>query len=181
MKTYVVGGAVRDELLNLPVQDRDWVVVGPRRRKCWRPGSGRSAGFSGLPASAGPKRNMRSLGPSARRRWLCRLRLSRRSRCHAEEDLARRDLTINAMARRGRRRVGRSLRRAGRSSCLRVFRHVGPARRRPVRILRLARFAARFTEFTVAPETMALMREMVGNGEVDALFRNACGRNFHVD
>ena len=61
-----------------------------------------------------------------------------------------------------------------------VLRHVSPAfAEDPVRILRLARFAARFSDFTVAPETMALMRQMVQNGEVDALFQNAFGKNRH--
>ncbi len=86
-----------------------------------------------------------------------------------EEDLARRDLTINAIARDA---DGSLVDPYGgqRDLAARVFRHVSPAfAEDPVRILRLARFAARFADFTVAPETLALMRQMVAAGEVDAL------------
>jgi tRNA nucleotidyltransferase (CCA-adding enzyme) len=101
-----------------------------------------------------------------------------------EEDLARRDLTINAIA------VGADSTGAtghfdphGGARDLRhkVLRHVTDAfREDPVRILRVARFAARFTDFTVAPETMALMREMVAHGEVDHLVPSACGRSWRA-
>ena len=86
-----------------------------------------------------------------------------------EEDLARRDLTINAMA---RDEAGSLMDPYGGQADLaaRVFRHVSPAfAEDPVRILRLARFAARFADFRVAPETLVLMRRMVDDGEVDAL------------
>ncbi len=86
-----------------------------------------------------------------------------------EEDLARRDLTINAMAQDA---DGRIVDPYGgqRDLAARMLRHVGPAfAEDPVRILRLARFAARFGDFTAAPETMALCRSMVASGEVDAL------------
>lgn len=170
MKVYVVGGAVRDELLNLPVQDRDHVVVGAS------PADMLTAGFrpvgKDFPVFLHPRTNEEyALARTERKTAPGYAGFS----FHAspdvtlEEDLARRDLTINAMARAesgelidpygGRRDID-----------ARLFRHVGPAFvEDPVRILRLARFAARFTEFSVAPETQALMAEMVANGEVDAL------------
>jgi tRNA nucleotidyltransferase (CCA-adding enzyme) len=170
MKVYVVGGAVRDELLNLPVQDRDHVVVGAS------PADMLAAGFrpvgKDFPVFLHPRTNEEyALARTERKTAPGYAGFS----FHAspdvtlEEDLARRDLTINAMARAesgelidpygGRRDID-----------ARLFRHVGPAFvEDPVRILRLARFAARFTEFSVAPETQALMAEMVANGEVDAL------------
>ncbi|MEX3825216.1 multifunctional CCA tRNA nucleotidyl transferase/2'3'-cyclic phosphodiesterase/2'nucleotidase/phosphatase, partial [Paraburkholderia sp. BR14262] len=92
-----------------------------------------------------------------------------------EEDLARRDLTINAMAREvqpGGVLTGEVVDPFGGARDLeaRVFRHVSDAfLEDPVRILRIARFAARFADFTVAPETLELMREMVASGEVDSL------------
>jgi tRNA nucleotidyltransferase (CCA-adding enzyme) len=172
MQVYLVGGAVRDALLGLPVKERDWVVVGSTRdellglkyREVGRdfpvflhPDSHEeyalarlerkvSPGYRGFAVEFGPQVSL-------------------------EEDLARRDLTINAIAKaedgslidpyNGRRDLQ-----------ARVLRHVSPAFiEDPVRILRVARFAARFASlgFHVAPETMALMRAMVERGEVDAL------------
>jgi tRNA nucleotidyltransferase (CCA-adding enzyme) len=172
MQVYLVGGAVRDALLGLPVKERDWVVVGSSRdellglkyREVGRdfpvflhPDSHEeyalarlerkvSPGYRGFAVEFGPQVSL-------------------------EEDLARRDLTINAIAKaedgslldpyNGRRDLQ-----------ARVLRHVSPAFiEDPVRILRVARFAARFASlgFHVAPETMALMRAMVERGEVDAL------------
>ncbi len=170
MKTYIVGGAVRDELLGLPVKDRDFVVVGCTPEEMLAQGF-RPVGKD-FPVFLHPRsqeeyalaRTERKTGPGYHGFV-----------CHAdpevslEQDLARRDLTINAMARDdegalvdpfgGRRDLER-----------RVLRHVGPAfAEDPVRILRLARFAARFPDFTVAPETVALMASMVKEGEVDHL------------
>ncbi|MEP7302684.1 MAG: multifunctional CCA addition/repair protein [Caldimonas sp.] len=170
MRSYVVGGAVRDRLLGLPVQDRDWVVVGAT------PENLRALGY--LPVGADfPV----FLHPETREEYA----LARTERKTApgyrgfafraspevtlEEDLQRRDLTINAIAEApdgtlidpwgGQRDLA-----AG------VLRHVSAAfAEDPVRILRVARFAARFTGFRVAPETIALMRAMVDSGEVDAL------------
>ncbi len=170
MKRYVVGGAVRDELLNLPVQDRDWVVVGATPEEML------AAGFRPV-----GKDFPVFLHPQTQEE--CALARTERKTApgyagfafHAapdvtlEEDLARRDLTINAMA---KGEDGRLIDPYGGGADLeaRVFRHVGPAFvEDPVRILRVARFAARFTDFSVAPETLTLMREMVANGEVDAL------------
>jgi tRNA nucleotidyltransferase (CCA-adding enzyme) len=170
MKTYVVGGAVRDELLGLPVKDRDWVVVGATPEQMVAQGYvqvGRdfpvflhpksheeyalarterktAAGYTGFVVHAAPEVSL-------------------------EDDLLRRDLTINAIARdEGGELIDPHGGRADLAA--RVMRHVSPAfAEDPVRILRVARFAARFADFTVAPETMSLMRDMVAAGEVDAL------------
>ena len=169
-QTYLVGGAGRDRLLGLPVQDRDWVVVGAA------PPDLIAAGY--LPVG---KDFPVFLHPETREE-VALARTERKTAAgyhgfafHAapdvtlEQDLARRDLTINAMAEDDAGNVidpydgQRDLRD-------RVLRHVSPAfAEDPVRILRLARFAARFADFTVAPETVALMRDMVAAGEVDAL------------
>lgn len=172
MKTYLVGGAVRDALLGLPVHERDWVVTGatpeemaalgyrpvgkdfpvflhPQSKEEYalaRTERKTSRGYRGFAFQAGPEVTL-------------------------EDDLVRRDLTINAMAQDddgslidpydGRGDLGR-----------RILRHVSPAfAEDPVRILRVARFATRFAPmgFNIAADTMALMRQMVNDGEVDAL------------
>jgi len=170
MKTYVVGGAVRDELLQLPVQDRDHVVVGATPEAMLARGF-RPVGKD-FPVFLHPDsheeyalaRTERKTAPG-----YAGFAFHAAPEVTLEEDLARRDLTINAMARGD---DGKLVDPYGGQRDLeaRVFRHVGPAFvEDPVRILRVARFAARFTEFTVAPETMTLMRDMVADGEVDAL------------
>jgi len=182
MKIYLVGGALRDRLLGRPVSDHDWLVVGatpeemvsrgylpvgrdfpvflhPRTREEYalaRTERKSAPGYRGFTVQASPDVTL-------------------------EQDLARRDLTVNAIAMpaefvqadgsfepaprkladpfHGRRDLEQ-----------RVLRHVTDAfREDPVRILRVARFAARFDDFSVAPETMTLMREMVEAGETDAL------------
>ncbi len=170
MKTYTVGGAVRDELLGLPVQDRDWVVVGASPEDMLRLGF-KPVGKD-FPVFLHPR--------TGEEYALARTERKTAPGYHGfvfhaapdvtlEQDLARRDLTINAMARGddgslvdpygGRRDLE-----------ARVLRHVSEAfAEDPVRILRVARFAARFHEFSVAPETLALMRLMVDRGEADAL------------
>ncbi len=170
MRIYTVGGAVRDQLLGLPVHDRDYVVVGASAEQMVAQGF-RPVGKD-FPVFLHPRtqeeyalaRTERKSAPGYRGFVI-----------HAapdvtlEQDLARRDLTINAIAMAqdgtlsdpfgGVADIGR-----------RVFRHVSDAfAEDPVRILRLARFAARYADFSVAPETMALMRRMVAGGEVDAL------------
>jgi tRNA nucleotidyltransferase (CCA-adding enzyme) len=170
MRTYVVGGAVRDALLGLPVKDHDHVVVGAT------PDDMLAKGFrpvgKDFPVFLHPQtqeeyalaRTERKTAPGYKG-----FVFHTSADVTLEEDLVRRDLTINAMARAddgsitdpygGQRDIG-----------LRIFRHVSDAfAEDPVRILRLARFAARFSDFTVAPETNALMKQMVAAGEVDAL------------
>jgi tRNA nucleotidyltransferase (CCA-adding enzyme) len=170
MQAFVVGGAVRDELLQRPVTDRDWVVVGST------PQAMRSAGFIAVGADFPV-----FLHPQTREEYAL-ARTERKTapgykgfQFHAspdvtlEQDLSRRDLTINAMARAA---DGRLIDPWGgqRDLQARLLRHVSSAfAEDPVRILRLARFAARFPEFSVAPETMVLAASMVAAGEVDAL------------
>ena len=170
MRTYVVGGAVRDELLNLPVKDRDHVVVGATPERMLALGY-RPVGRD-FPVFLHPQtheeyalaRTERKTAPG-----YSGFTVHAASDVTLEEDLARRDLTINAMARDESGALIDPYNGRG-DLADRVFRHVGPAFvEDPVRILRVARFAARLTGFTVAPETLGLMREMVENGEVDAL------------
>ena len=172
MKVYLVGGAVRDELLGIPVRERDWCVVGatPEQLEAEgyrpvgkdfpvfiHPDSGEEyalarterktgAGYHGFAFHAAPDVTL-------------------------EEDLRRRDLTINAIARGD---DGALIDPFGGAADIedRTLRHVSDAfSEDPVRVLRVARFAARFSGrgFDVAAETLALMREMVDSGEVDAL------------
>ncbi len=170
MKQYLVGGAVRDGLLGLPVKDKDWVVVGAD------PAAMRRAGFMPVgrdfPVFLHPQsheeyalaRTERKTAPGYHG-----FSFHAAPEVTLEQDLARRDLTINAMAQDA---DGQIIDPYGGQRDLRdkVLRHVSPAfGEDPVRILRLARFDARFTEFSVAPETLALMRHMVADGEVDAL------------
>lgn len=169
-RTFIVGGAVRDRLLGLPVQDRDWVVVGAT------PEDMLAAGFrpvgKDFPVFLHPEtqeeyalaRTERKTAPGYKG-----FVFHAAADVRLEDDLIRRDLTINAMAQDD---AGRIIDPFGGEADLaaRVFRHVSPAfSEDPVRILRLARFAARFAEFSIAPETLALMRAMVANGEVDHL------------
>jgi tRNA nucleotidyltransferase (CCA-adding enzyme) len=170
LRIYAVGGAVRDELLGLPVQDRDWVVVGATPEAMIAQGY-RAVGKD-FPVF---------LHPGTREEYA----LARTERKTApgykgfvfhtdvdvslEEDLARRDLTINAIA---RAEDGSYVDPHGGRQDLqaKLLRHVSPAfAEDPVRILRVARFAARFHDFSLAPDTLALMRRMVEAGEVDHL------------
>ncbi|MCX8086084.1 MAG: multifunctional CCA addition/repair protein [Rhodocyclaceae bacterium] len=170
MRIYCVGGAVRDELLGRPVEDRDWVVVGATPEEML------ARGFKPV-----GKDFPVFLHPETHEEYA----LARTERKHGrgyhgftfhaspevtlEEDLARRDLTINAMA---KDEAGRLIDPYGGRRDLeqKRLRHVSPAfAEDPVRILRLARFAARYPDFTVAEETLALARQMVACGEVDAL------------
>jgi tRNA nucleotidyltransferase (CCA-adding enzyme) len=172
MQVYLVGGAVRDALLGLPVKERDWVVVGGRRDDLLRmnyrevgrdfpvflhPDSHEEYALARLERKVAPgyRGFIVEFGPEVT----------------LEEDLTRRDLTINAIAQAadgslidphgGRRDIDS-----------RILRHVSPAfAEDPVRVLRVARFAARLAPlgFRVAPETQVLMRGMVERHEVDAL------------
>ncbi len=170
MQIYLVGGAVRDALLGLPQGERDYVVVGATVPMMLQQGFvqvGRdfpvflhpdtheeyalarterkvAAGYQGFQVFASPEVSL-------------------------EEDLQRRDLTINAMA-RGDDGVLIDPYGGQKDLTARVFRHVGPAFvEDPVRVLRLARFSAQFTDFSIAPETVELMDRMVASGELDAL------------
>lgn len=170
LSVYVVGGAVRDDLLGLPAGDRDWVVVGaspedmakrkfipvggdfpvflhPRTKEEYalaRTERKSGRGYRGFTFYAGPEVTL-------------------------EDDLSRRDLRINAMA-RGKDGTLVDPFDGQADLAARRFRHVGDAfAEDPVRMLRLARFAARFADFTVADDTLALCQHMVAEGEADAL------------
>jgi tRNA nucleotidyltransferase (CCA-adding enzyme) len=170
MQTYMVGGAVRDALLGLPVHDRDWVVVGATPQEMI------TCGF--LPVG---KDFPVFLHPQTREEYaLARTERKTARGYHGfafyaepdvtlEQDLARRDLTINAIA---QDEQGRLIDPYHGQQDLKnkVLRHVTQAfREDPVRILRVARFAARYVDFQLAPETAQLMRDMVEAGEADAL------------
>jgi tRNA nucleotidyltransferase (CCA-adding enzyme) len=170
MQAYVVGGAVRDELLGLPVKDHDWVVVGATPEQMVAQGF-RPVGKD-FPVFLHPEtqeeyalaRTERKTAPGYHG-----FVFHTSPDVKLEDDLIRRDLTINAMARAA---DGSIVDPYGGQRDLqdRIFRHVSDAfAEDPVRILRLARFAARFPAFRVAESTNALMRRMVEEGEVDAL------------
>jgi tRNA nucleotidyltransferase (CCA-adding enzyme) len=170
MKAYAVGGAVRDRLLGRPASDCDYVVVGSTPKEML------ALGF--LPVG---KDFPVFLHPETHEEYaLARTEKKQGHGYHGfvfyaspevglAEDLARRDLTINAMA---EDENGQLIDPFGgqRDLAAKVLRHVGPAfAEDPVRILRIARFAARFADFSIAPETMALMRKMVADGEAGHL------------
>jgi tRNA nucleotidyltransferase (CCA-adding enzyme) len=170
MKTYLVGGAVRDALLGLPVTERDWTVVGSSPEALIAEGF-RPVGRD-FPVFIHPQsgeeyalaRTERKTAPG-----YAGFAFHAAPDVTLDQDLSRRDLTINAMAQDAQGRIidphGGRL-----DLSARVLRHVSEAFvEDPVRILRLARFAARFVDFAVADETMALARRMVAAGEVDAL------------
>ncbi|MFZ2491766.1 MAG: multifunctional CCA tRNA nucleotidyl transferase/2'3'-cyclic phosphodiesterase/2'nucleotidase/phosphatase, partial [Thermoanaerobaculia bacterium] len=174
MQIYMVGGAVRDKLLGRPVNDHDWVVVGATPEQMLAQGYlpvGRD-----FPVFLHPEtREEYALARTERKsgRGYRGFVVQSSPDVTLEEDLSRRDLTINAIATSayGISAGGIFDPYSGAQDIEnRVLRHVTDAfREDPVRILRVARFAARFTDFTVAPETMQLMREMVAHGEVDHL------------
>lgn len=174
IKVYKVGGAVRDQLLGLPVNDTDWVVVGATPEQMTARGFvpvGRD-----FPVFLHPTTHEEYALARTERKQGMGYRgfvVHTAADVTLEEDLARRDLTINAIAGPADwSQAGELIDPFNGQQDLRdrVLRHVTDAfREDPVRILRLARFAARFTDFMVAPETMELMREMVAAGEVDAL------------
>ena len=176
MQIYMVGGAVRDRLLGLPVQDHDWVVVGAT------PEQMTAQGFvpvgKDFPVFLHPGTHEEyALARTERKsgRGYKGFTVFADADVTLEQDLARRDLTINAIAAHSDL-VGQDGRElidpfgGQRDLESKVLRHVTDAfREDPVRILRVARFSARFHDFTVAPETMALMRHMVQDGEADHL------------
>lgn len=169
MKIYSVGGAVRDELLGLPVKDRDHVVVGSSPEEMARLGY-RPVGKD-FPVFLHPETHEEyALARTERKtaRGYRGFEIYASPEVTLKDDLARRDLTINAIAKDGEGNIidpfgGIADLEAG------ILRHISPAfSEDPVRVLRVARFAARFG-FRIAEETLSLMNEMVHNGEVEAL------------
>ncbi len=172
MKRYLVGGAVRDALLKWPVKEKDWVVVGATPElmlsKNFKPVG------KDFPVFLHPRTHEEhALARTERKvdKGYTGFTVHASPDITLEEDLVRRDLTINAMAQTPGGKLIDPYR--GLSDLKsRTLRHVSKAFvEDPVRILRTARFAARYASFgfTVAPETNVLMREMVNNGEVNAL------------
>ena len=178
MKVYAVGGAVRDELLGLPVKDRDYVVVGATPEEMVALGY-RPVGRD-FPVFLHPHTHEEyALARTERKsgRGYRGFEIYAAPDVTLEDDLARRDLTINAMARAEDGALIDPFHGAD-DIRARVLRHVGPAfTEDPVRVLRVARFAARLG-FDIAPETLTLMREMVDNGEVDHLVAERVWQEF---
>ena len=170
LRVYIVGGAVRDELLGLPAGDRDWVVVGATPQQMV------ARGFlpvgEDFPVFLHPvTREEYALARTERKsgRGYKGFTFYTGTDVTLEQDLRRRDLTVNAIAREPEGALVDPLHGVA-DLRQHVLRHVGPAfAEDPVRILRLARFAARFAAFSVAPQTLALCRAMVAAGEADAL------------
>jgi len=172
MQTFLVGGAVRDALLGYPVIEKDWVVIGET------PESMVAQGFrpvgKDFPVFLHPKTNdeyalartERKTAPGYKG-----FKIHASPEVTLEEDLIRRDLTINAIAMDEQGNIFDPFN--GKDDLeKRIFRHVSPAfSEDPVRILRIARFAARYTHlgFTIAEETLQLMKQMVNDGETDHL------------
>ncbi|MEY3998554.1 MAG: hypothetical protein RLY60_1366, partial [Pseudomonadota bacterium] len=170
MKTYLVGGAVRDALLGITGADRDWVVVGST------PESMVALGFTPVgkdfPVFLHPQTHEEYALARTERKTAPGYKgfvVHASPEVTLEEDLARRDLTINAMAQADDGSVVDPFG-GQRDLQNKILRHVTDAfREDPVRILRVARLAARYPDFSVAPQTMALMQDMVRAGEVNAL------------
>ena len=182
MKTYLVGGAVRDRLLDFPVKERDWLVVGAS------PEAMLEQGFTPVgkdfPVFLHPisheeyalARTERKTAPGYKG-----FSVIASAEVSLEQDLLRRDLTINAIAQADTGEIIDPYQ--GRADIEnRLLRHVSPAfAEDPVRILRVARFAARYAHlgFTVAPETQQLMQTMVASGEVDHLVAERVWTELH--
>lgn len=172
MKTYLVGGAVRDQLLGLPVKEKDWVVVGSTVAEMQAQGF-RQVGKD-FPVFLHPQTNEEYALARVERKTgagYTAFQFDTTPTVTLEEDLIRRDLTINAMALNSSGNLVDPYH--GKDDLdKKILRHVSPAfAEDPVRILRVARFKARFASlgFKLAPETNLLMQQMVSAGEVDAL------------
>jgi len=170
MQTYIVGGAVRDELLGYPIKDKDYVVVGSTPEQMV------AAGFrpvgKDFPVFLHPKTHAEYALARTERKTAKGYKgfvVHASPEITLEQDLARRDLTVNAIA---KNEVGELVDpfRGIDDIKSKTLRHVSDAFvEDPVRILRIARFSARLADFNIAPETLSLMQQMVDAGEVDAL------------
>lgn len=179
MKIYLVGGAVRDKLLNRPILEKDWLVVGETVE------SMQAAGFQQVgkdfPVFLHPK-TKEEYALARKERKIAKgyhgFEFDANSSVSLEEDLLRRDLTINAIAEDS---SGKRIDPYGGQDDLnqKILRHVSPAfSEDPVRILRLARFSARFPDFSIAKVTEDLMINMVKSGEVNALVPERVWKEF---
>ena len=174
MEIYLVGGAVRDSLLDLPVRDKDWVVVGSNARLMKEQGYLQVG--KGFPVFLHPQTKQEyALARTERKVGVGYLgfEFDASEFVTLEQDLLRRDLTINAIAESSDGQIIDPYN--GRQDIKdKVLRHVSPAfAEDPLRVLRVAKFAARFAKlgFTVAPQTQKLMNDIVLSGEIDALVR----------
>lgn len=179
MEIYLVGGAVRDELLGKPVKERDWVVLGSTPQEMIS--KGYQPVGKDFPVFLHPKTHEEyALARTERKtgKGYKGFHFYATPDVTLEEDLIRRDLTINAIAKssdgklidpyHGKEDLNKK-----------IFRHVSPAfAEDPVRILRIARFACRLVDFQVHPETNTLMQQMVASGEVDALVAERVWKEF---
>lgn len=172
MQAYLVGGAVRDQLLNRPVTEKDWVVIGETPATMQRQGF--QAVGKDFPVFLHPETHEEYALARMERKTAHGYKgfsVYTSPEVTLEEDLLRRDLTINAMAKSAAGEIIDPYH--GQQDLQnRILRHVSPAFvEDPVRILRIARFAARYAylNFSIAPETLALMQSMVDSGEVDHL------------
>ena len=172
MEIYLVGGAVRDQLLGLPIKDRDWVVVGATPEMLLSQGYQQVG--KDFPVFLNPKtKEEYALARTERKSgcgytgFICDFS----AKITLQQDLIRRDLTINAMALDTQGRLHDPYH--GKTDLAhRILRHVSPAfAEDPLRVLRVARFAARFHHlgFTIAPETLALMKTLTESGELSHL------------
>jgi tRNA nucleotidyltransferase (CCA-adding enzyme) len=179
LHTYVVGGAVRDELLDLPVSDRDWVVVGSTPEEMLALGF-RPVGKD-FPVFIHPQSGEEyALARTERKtsKGYHGFTFHATAQVTLEEDLSRRDITINAIAKSSDGTLIDPYQ-GIRDLHDKIFRHVSDAfKEDPVRILRLARFAARFVDFRVHHSTATLMQLMVENGEVDSLVAERVWQEF---
>ncbi len=182
MKTFLVGGAVRDSLLNYPVKEKDWVVLGETPESMVKQGF-RPVGKD-FPVFLHPEthdeyalaRTERKTAPGYKG-----FTVHASPEVTLEEDLIRRDLTINAIAMDQQGNIFDPYH--GKNDLdKRILRHVSPAfSEDPVRILRIARFAARYSHlgFTIAEDTLQLMKQMVRDGEVDHLVAERVWAELH--
>ncbi|MEO0047688.1 MAG: hypothetical protein RLZZ410_647 [Pseudomonadota bacterium] len=185
MKIYVVGGAIRDQLLGLPVKDVDYVVVGSSPEEMLKKGF-KPVGQD-FPVFLHPDTNQEYALARTERKVAPGYKgftFHANPDVTLEQDLERRDLTVNAMAQEiseDGKLIGPIIDPYGGLKDIeqKVLRHIGPAfSEDPVRLLRVARFSARFPSFTVAPETMTLLRGMGLSGELNALVKERVWQEF---
>lgn len=179
MKIYLVGGAVRDQLLNRPIREKDWVVVGATQQNMLA--SGYQQVGKDFPVFLHPQ-TKEEYALARKERKIAKgyhgFEFDVAASVTLEEDLLRRDLTINAIAQDESGKII-DLYHGVEDLKNKILRHVSPAfSEDPVRILRVSRFAARFPDFTVADETNQLMKKMVEASEVNALVAERVWKEF---
>jgi len=179
MKVYLVGGAVRDQLLQRPVKEQDWVVVGGTPEELLAQAYTQVG--KDFPVFLHPKtKEEYALARTERKtgKGYTGFECEFSPEVTLEEDLCRRDLTINAIAQDEHQQLIDPY--GGQKDIAqKILRHISPAfSQDPVRLLRVARFSATFPDFRVASETQILMQQMVNEGEVDALVPERVWREF---